>query len=831
MTTIWVNPNAVGANDGTSDTDAYTSAASVDGSALGDNDVILLRQGETYTNELALDLSVSLPDNLTVRAYGDSAGVYDPTQAKPIIENYVTLSTPGDWNDEGDGKTWTINITGADGDAGCCILGMGALGDEDTTSWRTRGNYYGGNEGQDGGTGWGSTGLWDMEVDSGLNIAIYSGASDPVTTYGNIYYALNRSGHLPVLYGVTTQDLVGCTLQNLVIQNCYQLFKAWWGLDNNFSNLSITGCEARHAWMLASIQTTKHTDKTRTGGYPSLDFSKNIANECGGNTIAIIGNAPGGSIKSNAITKMGRSDSIGALYWAMSGNPGNPLVIEDNLIDDIDKNSNYWAFEGHGIYIESGSHDLIVRGNTVRNISRNAGIHSNTGIEDANIQIYGNLITDCLKGIDATDALPSDGDHTLQIFRNTILNVKTGIYLANVNQSFLLNAVDNIVTCNGESGSIAYKAGSANRMTVTNCMADNYETLKNSNVTYNGTEADPRVENYTGRLMTSSPAIGIGSSLTGTDLYGQTLGDDLGAVDSDSFPIQNQTIKATIETTMTHGAGYAHQQFYTNDPSIVQAEFSPGPTLIDKADFVGTAATAIAGTTMDLGTITWTGGAGWTLSGDGAAIHSGNYDRLVLQTTQTKRYVRFQIKIDGSDEVIKVHEIYARRGADENLDSWRFRLSANGTDSPVNVKLMLKRVGEADITSTNNFDISKEIFTNGIDLVIEDNGEYMRMYAASDPSAYVGNDEALFDGYRTLFAGDDIVWTFATPNTVGGHRLMNVVLEEMQSTGTEVWLTTDEEMESGDTLHLSQTKSLSSLKDSTNNRSLVTMTIPVTNNL
>lgn len=50
MTTIWVNPNAVGANDGTSDTDAYTSAASVDGSALGDNDVILLRQGETYTN-------------------------------------------------------------------------------------------------------------------------------------------------------------------------------------------------------------------------------------------------------------------------------------------------------------------------------------------------------------------------------------------------------------------------------------------------------------------------------------------------------------------------------------------------------------------------------------------------------------------------------------------------------------------------------------------------------------------------------------------------------------------------------------------------------------
>jgi hypothetical protein len=270
--------------------------------------------------------------------------------------------------------------------------------------------------------GTGSTFDTFKQWNSGSNcktLAIYS-ENDPYTDYGTIYWA-SRQDHpcLQINIATSSPDLDwNITVQDIHFMQSGTGIRVY-NSDAEGSNLTITRCTFDH------LDNAINCNMGTTGSIVDSYIINNDFYESG--TIGIHlggGIGTGLLVAGNKVFNTGHAASIGGIYGSVNKlvstvDSSTPFcIIENNYVDTIFGVTQFWNYEQRCIYIENGSKNAIIRSNYCTN-AHNAGIHSNAGTGPN--WIYNNIVEDCGKGIEDSDAaLNYTGNN--YYYNNTIIN-------------------------------------------------------------------------------------------------------------------------------------------------------------------------------------------------------------------------------------------------------------------------------------------------------------------------------------------------------------------------------------------------------------------------
>lgn len=311
---------------------------------------------------------------------------------------------------------------------------------------------------------------------------------------------------LKALYGTALET---CTIEDLIVSG------------NTFENCYGVALE---------LECKKTVNSKPVGACAGLKiFGNRVVNQ-GLSGILGGGIVPSGFEPSNT-PGFGTNDIYSNWCSGLHGLTGfcNPLYGTYRIFNNYAENITTIDIDGCGVLPDHGCHDTVIFNNEFRNVRGDgSSTYSATGfgilvLDAANITCYGNLVVGCQVGIgfgNKTHAA-SGVSQSSNIYNNTFVNcAQHGAYLVGGADNTANLVRNNIFTGNGMA---AVKVDSAAWTGESyNCFhgfgAPVAHTLAASTIT-----SDPDLSRVSCKPSATSPVLGAGTPLGGTDFYGKGL--------------------------------------------------------------------------------------------------------------------------------------------------------------------------------------------------------------------------------------------------------------------------------------------------------------------
>tara|TARA_R110000803_G_scaffold187320_1_gene249720 strand:+ start:972 stop:2711 length:1740 start_codon:yes stop_codon:yes gene_type:complete len=551
MTTHYINPSHTnnGDGDGTADQVGAGGAFNTwDSVAFTNTDTYLQAAGTAENVALgAGTITINAKSAITIGSYG--------TGADPVVQNYKTSSSAGDWTSiasEGSGFIWEYIHNDSAGNNGSYILGHGTLG-------AVLGNSIDYSDSGGSVDVWVNFGDWSCgRADKALYI--YSDIN-PVLKWGAIYWC-GDSDRCFLFKNSDTIEFSGYQLKNAAAGFVISVTTA--GVPHGSGNYhALYIAETDKGCLFSSADATKvlenanlyniTTRKTNAAGIQPACYSDTV------------------TVHDNDIDTWGVAESTGGIYGSNVSLTGEEIKVYRNKVRGGSWGK-YWE-DGDGIYFDNGSSGCTVYANDIADgpDAEMGGLRDNSG--GARMVWHSNIVSNYAHLAIFSDSQSFDSAATM-VFNNTGIGLTNGIAITGNLDVGSLNWVNNIMVGTG-SALLINPSATATLSHVLNCYFGFSDTTDvevgailttpallgfrvGAGSTSDGTGLDVTpYTDYDGVAFSTTPPLGAyaatanlycvntGSSAAGTTNYDAIWSDDGWAVQGDN----------SLHYPMNEGAG------------------------------------------------------------------------------------------------------------------------------------------------------------------------------------------------------------------------------------------------------------------------------------